>query len=91
MHRNKVWVSDCRSIANVKEPEERYHRPQLSAKGYIEGKFVRVPQRPTATHRHPLENQEGPFLPPLLSLPSSFFEMGKEMVSQVQGLRKSNI
>lgn len=28
----------------------------------IEGKFVKVPERPTSIHFHPLENQEGPFL-----------------------------
>ena len=64
-------MSDCRAIANVQQPEQRYHHPQLSPKD-MRGSCVRVPQRPIVTHCHPLENQKGPFLPYFcLFLPAS--------------------
>ena len=72
----------------MQQLEQRYYHPQLSSERYER----ELRQSASETHCHTLPSSGEPertllaLLPPL---PSGFFEMGKEMASQVEGLRNS--
>lgn len=85
--RNEVWVFDHRYLLMRTKGQGRrytqwseYRYPPIIdfLQNEMEGKCVKVSQRPTTIHCHPLENQKGHFLPYFPPSPSSSLSLGRK-------------